>query len=120
VAVSNEGATYSWGRNTEGQLGHGHVLPVLSATPIEALSHLTVTQAACGEAHSLILTNVNSTVYAMGRNKNGQLGLGHNSHNVVPRLGGYEAAPVQVHGLDGKGVFQLSCGANHSAAVAGT
>jgi hypothetical protein len=45
----------------------------------------SISQIACGNNHTVILKN-NGDVYVFGRNKNGQLGLGHYKNQNVPQL----------------------------------
>jgi len=97
VAISEQGAVYSWGYNADGQLGLGHYMTTCLA-PQLVEGHLLgrrAVMAACGAAATLVLTEpeTHSTLgsadadatakrlgptailFAFGSNKNGNLGL---------------------------------------------
>lgn len=67
---------YSWGANGFGQLGLGHGENTPTPTHVPALSKLNLSSVACGGQHTIALAK--NTVWAMGRNDFGQLGL-HNA-----------------------------------------
>ncbi|GAA6221452.1 secretion-regulating guanine nucleotide exchange factor isoform X1 [Lates japonicus] len=70
----------SWGANSYGQLGQGHVedqsVPRLSDTV--ALQSRVVRTVSGGGGHSVFITG-NGEVFVCGQNHRGQLGLGHNA-----------------------------------------
>lgn len=64
----------------------------------------------CGRSHTLFLTN--NGLYAMGCNKNGQLGIDQSIKlNVCLQ-------PMLVRALDNKIITQISAGQHHNAVVA--
>ncbi|XP_044050397.1 secretion-regulating guanine nucleotide exchange factor isoform X1 [Siniperca chuatsi] len=71
---------HSWGANSYGQLGQGHVEdqsdPRLSDTA--ALHNKAVRAVSGGGVHSVVITE-NGEVFVCGQNHRGQLGLGHNA-----------------------------------------
>ena len=88
-AVGKGGVVWSWGVNTDGQLGDGTTSP--SAIPMQ-LSGLTgITQVAAGPQYTLALRS-DGTVWAWGANGGGQLGDGTTTERHTP---------VQVSGLTG-------------------
>ena len=89
VAVAN-GTAWAWGANGEGQLGDNTTTQRLSPVAVGGLSGLTITAVAGGYLHSLALTST-GTVWAWGRNVEGQLGIGN---TVTPKL-----LPVATSGL---------------------
>jgi alpha-tubulin suppressor-like RCC1 family protein len=91
MALDATGALWSWGMNYQGELGRG-VAAVgeysTSAQPVEASGPWAAVSA--GEAHNLAIAR-NGTLWAWGRNAEGQLGIGQDvdPHQIHPR-------PVQV------------------------
>ncbi|XP_035520891.1 secretion-regulating guanine nucleotide exchange factor [Morone saxatilis] len=76
----SEFCLHTWGANSYGQLGQGHVEdqsdPRLSDP---AALHSGAVRALCGGGgHSLVVTE-NGEVFVCGQNHRGQLGLGHNA-----------------------------------------
>ncbi|XP_070764017.1 secretion-regulating guanine nucleotide exchange factor [Enoplosus armatus] len=71
---------HSWGANSYGQLGQGHVEdqsdPRLSDTA--ALQNKAVRALSGGGGHSVVITE-KGEVFVCGQNHRGQLGLGHNA-----------------------------------------
>lgn len=86
LAAPTTGGLFTWGDNTDGQLGDGTL--TTRDTPVQALlpAGTVVASAGGGLAHSIISTS-DGDVYAWGRNSSGQVGDG----TVVPR-----ATPVRV------------------------
>jgi E3 ubiquitin-protein ligase HERC4 len=72
--VTNTGSVYSWGENESNQLGYATAKKsqglIYEAKPrrIEVLSKQFVIDAACGDHHSLILTN-DRDVFVWGSNR---------------------------------------------------
>ncbi|CAK9828724.1 RCC1 and BTB domain-containing protein 1 [Anthophora retusa] len=74
LALTEEGEVYSWGSNSNYQLGNANVNEGLIPTPVEFnLHNKVVIQIACGYRHSLALTD-DGKVYAWGDNNFGQVG----------------------------------------------
>ncbi|MBN2128069.1 MAG: hypothetical protein JW741_01175, partial [Sedimentisphaerales bacterium] len=113
LAIKNDGATWSWGANSSGELGDGTTTDRLA--PVQVVDGsggvLTgVTAVAAGRSHSLALRN-DDTVWAWGYNYDGQLGDGTTN---------YRSAPVQV--VDGAGgllagMTAIAAGGEHSLAL---
>ncbi|XP_029935895.1 alsin-like isoform X2 [Myripristis murdjan] len=98
---------WSWGRGTEGQLGHGDQLARLQPLCIKSLSGEEVIKVAAGCHHSLALT-AQCQVYSWGSNMCGQ--LGHVSSPVtVPQLTKLS---------EGLRVWDVSAGLSHSLLLA--
>jgi alpha-tubulin suppressor-like RCC1 family protein len=87
LALKADGTVWTWGRNTEGQLGQGNLTSLNTPTQVANLSGIV--KIAGGEYHSLLLKN-DGTVWSCGRNNEGQLGDGTTTNSSVP---------VQVQGL---------------------
>ncbi|MBF0523214.1 MAG: filamentous hemagglutinin N-terminal domain-containing protein, partial [Candidatus Omnitrophica bacterium] len=121
LALRNDGTVYSWGYNTSGQLGINNTTN--SSTPVQVLGvggtgYLTgiiAVAAADGSGgnanHSLALRS-DGTVYAWGRNSEGQLGDSTTSQRNTP---------IQVLGVGGvgylTGVSAIAAGYTHSLAL---
>lgn len=105
LALKNDSTLWAWGDNTDGQLGDGTNTP--STTPKKINGVTSVIAVSGGQAgyHSLAL-KADGTVWAWGRNTEGQLGDGTLvSKNV----------PTQVTGLNN--VIAIAGGEYHSLAV---
>jgi len=95
IAITSEGTVYTWGRNENGQLGHGHTNKSDAPTIVEALDDENVVAAASGRRHTLFLTD-KGKVFSCGENKMGQLGLGNQSSQVtVPTQINYKGPPIR-------------------------
>lgn len=99
LAVTKQGHVYSWGRAEGGQLGlptdqmfyDSRTNDLYLTTPKRIrgpLDGLFVIQVACGDAHSLALTNL-GLVYGWGYTNYGQLGLGVSQDNYEPGVSKY-------------------------------
>ncbi|XP_076603108.1 alsin-like isoform X2 [Chaetodon auriga] len=98
---------WSWGRGSEGQLGHGDQLARLQPLCIKPLTGEEVIQVAAGSHHSLALT-AHCQVYSWGSNMSGQ--LGHVNSPVT--------VPQQTKLSDGLRVWDVSAGQSHSLLLA--
>lgn len=107
LCIDTEGRCYSWGRNEQGQLGHGDTNRRDTPTIIEALEGLNIVEAACGKGHSLVITE-KGQVYAWGENAQGQLGIGSQGD---PKL-----SPVKIS-YNGPPIRRVACGALFSMIV---
>eukprot|EP00899_Mesostigma_viride_P007600 jgi/Mesvir1/16841/Mv15734-RA.1 len=103
IAIDKEGRVYSWGRNEDGQLGHGDFLTRNVPTIIRAFKDKKVVAAATGRRHSLVVTS-DGSCYAFGSNKHGQLGLGTLRKTV-------SETPTQV---PLEGITNVACGGEFS------
>uniref|UniRef100_A0A672MHK2 RCC1 and BTB domain containing protein 2 n=1 Tax=Sinocyclocheilus grahami TaxID=75366 RepID=A0A672MHK2_SINGR len=85
MAVLDNGETYGWGYNCNGQLGLGNNGNQQTPCRIAALQGINIVQVACGYAHTLALTD-EGFIYSWGANSYGQLGTGNKSNQAVPTL----------------------------------
>ncbi|XP_077435487.1 alsin-like isoform X3 [Vanacampus margaritifer] len=104
---SLETEVWSWGRGSEGQLGHGDQLARLQPLCIKCLTGEEVIKVAAGSHHSLALT-AQCQVYSWGSNMCGQ--LGHVNSPVT--------VPQQTKLPDGLRAWDVSAGQSHSLLLA--
>ena len=81
IALKSNGTVWSYGLNTNGQLGIGNNTDENVPVKIEELSNIK--KIATGYSHSLALKE-DGTVYAWGEGTKGQLGDGNNTDSNVP------------------------------------
>jgi alpha-tubulin suppressor-like RCC1 family protein len=108
LALRNDGTVWSWGVNSEGELGIGSTsnTPVGLPGPVQGLSRVTGISA--GLSHSLALRN-DGTVWVWGGNTRGQLGNGTSGTN-------FGLVPAPVPGLSG--IRAIAAGESHNLALA--
>jgi alpha-tubulin suppressor-like RCC1 family protein len=105
LLLTNKSRIFAWGRNEDGQLGFGHILDVSVPTLVPFIDKQTPVQVACGSHFSVVLTE-DGSLYSMGYNEQGQLGLG--------RIGGSAAVPTKI---DLPPVQQVACGWSYTLAL---
>lgn len=98
IAVTADGAAYSWGVGHQGRLGHGVPNQENKPRRIEGLKDVTVVSASCGSFHSCVLA-ADGRVFVFGDNANGQCGLVGQPFYLSPTL-----VPLPVRAI------QVSCG----------
>ncbi len=82
LALKSDGTVWSWGDNSQGQLGSGEAAGSFP-TPRQASGLSGVTDLDAGFTHSLAVKS-NGTVWSWGSNTDGQLGIGNNTNSNVP------------------------------------
>jgi hypothetical protein len=107
---------YCFGMNSKGQLGNGtwgtnwfgeqlvgtsH--DQLNPQEISFLKNEKIVDIACGNEHTIILTE--NKLYACGSNSKGQLGLGHNRD---------QSSPQEIISFKNEKVKQIECGGFHT------
>ncbi len=83
VSATGEREAWSWGDNSEGQLGNGTLED--STVPVQVKTVSDVTVLAAGDYHSFAIES-GGDVYAWGRNDDGQLGDGSITRRISPTL----------------------------------
>ena len=73
----------AFGRNNRGQLGVGDTVHKNEPVRVEALCEKDIVQVECGSKHTIVLTR-SDQLFAIGRNTEGQLGLGDVLQKVEP------------------------------------
>ena len=120
IAVCDDGV-YAWGENYEGQLGRGYSgWDTYAHLPVKVdffdekkifyffryITKKEVLKIYSGYYHTMAVCN--DGVYAWGENGCGQLGTG-NTHD--------EPSPVKLDFFDGKEVYKIVCGYDHTMAI---
>lgn len=81
MALTTTGTVYTWGDNSQGQLGHGGGPAVAVPQPVPGLPPLDAIAAGCYHALGMA---ADGTVYAWGDNASGQLGTGTTTSSLTP------------------------------------
>ena len=115
IALKYDGTVWTWGNNTNGQLGNNSTEN--SSSPVQVKSadgngYLTnIIEISAGSDHNMALSK-DGTVFTWGSNAYGQLGNGSSVNSMLP---------VQVKSADGNSfltdVVQISAGYVHSMAL---
>ncbi|MDD3652582.1 MAG: DUF1533 domain-containing protein [Desulfotomaculaceae bacterium] len=109
LALKNDGTIWAWGDNMYGQLGDGTSgFTATKYVPVQVDGMSEVQAIAAGDAFSLALKN-DGTVWAWGKNSNGQLGIG--THDYSDK----RTVAEQVYGLTG--VQKIAVGKEHCLAL---
>ena len=115
LALTADGAVWSWGDGVLGDggggdccpLGHGDEQNQLLPKKIEALAGQRVVAVSAGQYHSLALT-ADSAVWSWGNGARGRLGHGDLQHQLLPK---------KIEAFAGQRVVAVSAGAGHSLAL---
>jgi alpha-tubulin suppressor-like RCC1 family protein len=106
IALRNDSTVWTWGSNTFGQLGNGTTsAPITAPVKVTGLTGIIAVSGGQAGSHSLALKK-DGTVWAWGKNTDGQLGDGTTTNSNVP---------VQVTGLTG--IVAIAGGEFHSLAI---
>jgi len=108
----SEGYTeiYAWGADRYGQLGLGNKHKARCyCVPRFCTFNVIIRKVACGDEHSAFITN-NGSVYTMGSNADGRLGIGDRSVKL-------SSTPCLVEGLSWFKAVEISCGWGHTAVI---
>ena len=86
LAITADGALWSWGYGGSGQLGHGDQQEQLLPKKIEAFAGRRVVAVSAGETHSIAIT-ADGAVFTWGKGESGRLGHGEDeeSNQVLPK-----------------------------------
>ena len=106
LAVTADGAVWSWGGGSYGRLGHGDEQIQLLPKKVEAFADQRVVAVSAGEYHSLALT-ADSAVWSWGGGGFGMLGHGDKQHLLLPK---------KVEAFADQRVLAVSAGRYHSLA----
>jgi alpha-tubulin suppressor-like RCC1 family protein len=110
VGIAADGSLFSWGANSDGQLGLGDFVDRGAPCKAYLPPDMVAQQAACGGRHTIVL-GTRGEVVSCGCNTYGQLGHGTNfGREALHRM-------AEVDALFDESVVQLACGGAHTAAV---
>eukprot|EP00002_Diphylleia_rotans_P024124 TRINITY_DN4759_c0_g1_i3.p1 TRINITY_DN4759_c0_g1~~TRINITY_DN4759_c0_g1_i3.p1 ORF type:complete len:4638 (+),score=868.61 TRINITY_DN4759_c0_g1_i3:164-14077(+) len=107
---SSEYQTFSWGLNTNGQLGLGDLESKSTPQLVEALTGIQVVTLSCGSRHVAAVSD-GGRLYVWGDNQDKQLGLDTGQQATQPTQHSFFSQQVLA-------VIDVSCGTSHSAAIA--
>ena len=107
MAITADGALWSWGGGAVGRLGHGDTQIQLLPKKIEALAGRRVVAVSAGDLHSLALT-ADGAVWSWGGVVFGKLGHGDGVDQLLPK---------KIEAFAGRRVVAVSAGAFHSLAT---
>mmetsp|Transcript_6189 Transcript_6189/g.9333 ORF Transcript_6189/g.9333 Transcript_6189/m.9333 type:complete len:1082 (-) Transcript_6189:109-3354(-) len=118
IALTVGGDVYSWGENSQGQLGLGDRKNRLRPEIVRALKAAVCVKVSAGGHHSLAISHPQGLLFAFGSNSHGQLGQGHEESSDASSNGGRTfPSPVVVDRLRDKQVIDATCGSAHSLVV---
>lgn len=119
LALTDEGEVYAWGCGEQGQLGRRVLerhkklaLHPTRITPRRHRAHGGIISMICGSYHSFLLA-ADGTVFSVGLNNFGQLGLGDFEDRLVPEA-------VDAEAWQGNKIVDLAAGEHHSMALSAT
>ena len=108
LALTADGALWSWGEGENGILGHGDGQEqLLLPKKVEAFAGQRVVAVSAGYAHSLA-TTADGAVWSWGRGACGRLGHGDEQDQLLPR---------KVEALAGQRTVAVEAGYFHSLAI---
>ena len=107
LALTADGAVWSWGYGFFGMLGHGDEQQQLLPKKVEALAGQRVVAVSAGAHHSLAIT-ANGAVWSWGSGAYGKLGHGDHQRQLLPK---------KIEAFAGQRVVAVSAGAHHSFAI---
>ena len=84
LALTADGAVWSWGGGAGGMLGHGDQWRQLLPKKVEAFAGRRVVAVSAGEHHSLAIT-ANGSLWSWGCGRFGQLGHGDEHKQLLPK-----------------------------------
>lgn len=82
-AIAQNGDLYAWGVNSYGALGTGAVAGANQTTPLKVSTNVAKVITSAYDYPSSFLVKTDGTLWATGRNNQGQLGLGNTSDRVT-------------------------------------
>ena len=84
LAITADGAVWSWGYGGEGQLGHGDEQRQQLPKKVEAFAGQRVVAVSAGDRHNLAIT-ADGAVWSWGAGSSGKLGHGDTQDQLLPK-----------------------------------
>ncbi|KAJ3696089.1 hypothetical protein LUZ60_001466 [Juncus effusus] len=104
IALTHDGSVYTWGRGSNGQLGHGDLENCSKPKHVNFFENLRISRVSAGWNHSGFVTDT-GRLFMCGDGSFGQLGTGDlQSYNI----------PIEVQFFESKHVKEIACGMRHS------
>ncbi|XP_020100961.1 ultraviolet-B receptor UVR8 [Ananas comosus] len=107
MALTSDGQVWSWGANSNFELGRENNTSDWRPKPIQSLENVHIVQIACGGYHTLALTD-KGEVLSWGHGGHGQLG-----HPSIQN----QKNPIVIEALANERIVYIACGGSSSAAV---
>ncbi|KAF7060663.1 hypothetical protein CFC21_067437 [Triticum aestivum] len=107
LALTSDGQLWSWGANSNFELGRGSNSSDWRPQIVPSLKNVHVIQVACGGYHSLALTD-EGEVLSWGHGGHGQLG-----HPTIQN----HRVPLAIKALSEERIVYIACGGSTSAAI---
>lgn len=111
MALATDGRLFTWGGNTNRQLGGSTDINLKRTTPTHVFSGTTFTDISAGELHSgavKYVNNNNTTIYLWGDRRGGKLGDGHTGNGDTDAKEGYSSY---------SGYKAVACGGKDTLAI---
>lgn len=105
AALDRNGKLYTWGNGRAGELGHGSNADCTLPRLVASLEDRVVCDVACGDAHTVAISDDGAFVWSWGSNAQGQLGHG----DAVDHQ-----SPAQISTMDGMATQHVYCGQQFS------
>jgi hypothetical protein len=95
LALQSNGTFWAWGNNQFGQFGNGlNTMAVTSPVQVSGLTNINYMLT--GEDHTIVVKS-DGTIQTFGRNSDGQLGNGTNTHANTPQSVSVCAVPLGIN-----------------------
>jgi alpha-tubulin suppressor-like RCC1 family protein len=115
LVLTNQGKVYSWGKNSQGQCGLGHMEDTNRPALIRKLDEITIIELSAGWEHSIVLSS-DGKLYSFGcgykdikrNNAPPVLGLGHSDCRISPEC---------ISSIDSIKITKIVSGWDHALAL---
>ena len=110
--LTDNGHVYGCGSNHYGQLGLGNLNNQSTPQKITYFNDIPISKIAAGAAHVMFLAN-NGSIYGIGNNQDGQLGLGYTTQGT-DEIDKYVKTIKKITYFDNINIKDIVCGNNES------